>query len=243
LDLEVEISDLKAGGSDLKSEISNSRFEISAPPPPQELDLGDDDSLPAVGKVWDDGPKRSLSQIMADAKRSTPPPPAAVPARLVDANVEPVDGANVSGVWKAMLGLLAKHGQSLQGLLSQGRFVGIEEGRAVIRYSKAQETTVRLMERNGKRELVSEALSAVLNQPTGVRFEIDADDASAPVAASAPSASATRSASTARPAAAPVPEPAGTPAIRLTPELRAELECDPLIRAVIEMGASIVKVE
>jgi hypothetical protein len=31
--------------------------------------------------------------------------------------------------------------------------------------------------------------------------------------------------------------------VKLTPELRAELEADPLIRALIELGGSIVKVE
>jgi DNA polymerase-3 subunit gamma/tau len=200
----------------------------------------DDDALPAVGKVWDDGaPKLSLATILAQAKKQEA---ASAPA----GNVEPVDTSNMPGVWKALLELVAKHGASLQGLLSQGRFVGVEDGRAVIRYSKSQETTVRLLERNGKRELVSEALTEVLSQPTGVKFEIDAsEEASGGAAVAASPAQVSRPAPNARmavasPSPAAPPEP---PSVKLTPELRAELEADPLIRAVIELGGSIVKVE
>jgi DNA polymerase III gamma/tau subunit len=233
-----------------KGEVESSEFRVQSsgkaeepkPASPAGFDSDEGDALPAVGKVWDDGaPKLSLATIMAQAKtRETASAPA--PA----GNVEPVDTSDMPGVWKALLELVSKHGASLQGLLSQGRFAGVEDGRAVIRYSRSQETTVRLLERSGKRELVSEALTEVLSQPTGVKFEIDAtEEAPGGVAVAVVPAQVARAAPTARMAVA-VPSPAAAPeppSVKLTPELRAELEADPLIRALIELGGSIVKVE
>ena len=225
--------------SDLRSESPIlSPSSIPTPASPMDFDLGDDDdSLPAVGKVWDESPKLSLATIMARDKQKAETAPPASP----DSNIESVDPTDLSAVHKAMLAMIARHGPSLQGLLSQGQFAGVEDGRAILRYPKSQETTVRLLDRNGKRELVVDALSEILNQRVGVRFEIDLNDDSP----GAPPASA----ASARPASprpanpSPAPEAAATPSIRLTAELRAELEQDPLIRSLIELGGSIVKVE
>ena len=208
-----------------------------------DADADADDALPAVGRVWEEGPKLSLATIMAQAKRQERQTAPAERPAATDANVEAVDPSNLPGTWQALLAMLAKHGPSLQGLLSQGRFVGIEDGRAVIRYSKNQEMTVRLLEKNGKREMIAAALTELRSEPTGVRFEVDATELeAAPSPAATPAQSAPRRAIPTVPA--PQPEPAAAaPSIRLTPELRAELESDPLIRAVIEMGGNIVKVE
>ena len=278
-DSRFEISNSKSQISNSKSQISNlpsnpdaeaaggalgpSSLPLSPqssvlspiPPPaaPMDFDLteGDDDNdaLPAVGKVWDDGPKLSLSTLMAQAKQKAQIAAAIAPP-VVEAkgsNVEPVDTSNLLAVYKSMLTLIAKHGPSLPGLLAGGQFIGVEEGRAIIRYPKSQETTVRLLDKNGKRELVVDALSEVLNQRVGVRFEVDAADES-PGAASAntPSSASPRSTAARANAAlapSPTPEVPSTPSIRLTAELRAELEQDPLIRSLIELGANIVKVE
>jgi len=193
-----------------------------------EIDLAEDDALPAVGRVWEDeGPKLSMATIMAQAKKQQPPAPTPSP----DANVEPVDPADLPRTWKALLALLAQHGPSLQGLLSQGRFAGIEDGRAIIRYPKSHEVTVKLLERNGKRELITEAFTTLLNEPTGVKFELDttAEETTAVATVAAPRAAIQR----VIPTPAPQPEPPPAPSIRLTPELRAELESDPLIRSLI----------
>jgi DNA polymerase-3 subunit gamma/tau len=217
---------------------------VPTPAAPMDFDLGDSDdgdSLPTVGKVWDDGPKLSLATIMARDKQKTQVAPSTPIAG--DSNIEPIDPTDLPAVHRAMLALIARHGPSLQGLLSQGQFAGVEDGRAILRYPKSQETTVRLLDRNGKRELVVDALSQILNQPVGVRFEIDPNDDSL--------AAPTTSIASARPAAsrptnsapAPAPEPPAAPSIRVTAELRAELEQDPLIRSLIELGGSIVKVE
>jgi DNA polymerase III subunit gamma/tau len=260
--LEVEGSGFRVQGSDsadkpkaeavgdapgLSTGAENGEGDHFATPIPAPASLAvaedDDDALPAVGRVWEDGPKLSLGSIMAQAKRqerqvAPPERPAA------DANVEAVDPSGLPGTWQALLAMLAKHGPSLQGLLSQGRFLGIEEGRAVIKYSKNQEMTVRLLEKNGKREMIAAALTELRSEPTGVRFEVEASDGDAPVAiAAAATQAAPRRAIAAPPTAPPESVAAAPPSIRLTPELRAELESDPLIRAVIELGGNIVKVE
>jgi hypothetical protein len=208
-----------------------------------DLDDSDDgDSLPAVGKVWDDSPKLSLATIMARDKQKAQIAPTQPVA--ANSNVESIDPTDLPAVHRAMLALIARQGQkSLEGLLSQGQFAGVEDGRAILRYPKSQETTVRLLDKNGKREAVVDALSEVLNQRVGVRFELDVagdDSQAAPPPSPLSRPTAPRLASS---APAPAPEAPAAPSIRVTAELRAELEQDPLIRSLIELGGSIVKVE
>ncbi len=223
---------------------------VAAPP---SLDFDDDaaeDALPAVGRVWDeDAPKKSLATIMAEDKRADTARQAAapkvIPPSIRDpfANVEAVDPADLPAVWQASLALLSEKGQALYGMISQGQFAGVEDGRAVIRYGT--DTFVKILDKAGKRELVSDAFSKVLSQSVGVRFEVD--PSLRPAAAPRGNANSRSNGNVApRPAVAPAstPEPPATPSIRLTPELRAELESDPLIRAAMEsLGANIVKVE
>src|SRR4051812_12762954 len=231
----------------------------SAPSPSFDNDDSDDD-LPAVGRVWE-GPKPSLASILkqhsAAATASTAPPPGSAPSadRVAGAtggaNVETVDPGDLPAVWKALLALLSARGPVLASVLQQGRFVGIDDGRAVIRYTREHETFVRMFEKNGKKDQIREALSQVLNQSVGVVFEV-VDEAPAP-ADSAPGP--TTEAARARPASAPArpapsaparPEPPpGPPAVRITPELVQSLrESQPLIRAVMDrLGAQVIKVE
>ena len=213
---------------------------VPTPAAPMDLDLGDEseDALPSVGKVWDEGPKRSLATIMAESKRN-----AVTVAPIPVSNsipTEPVDTNDLPATYQTILGLIGKSGPSLQGLLSQGRFLGVEDGRAVIRFSKGQENTLKMLEKHSKKNLITETLSEVLKQQVGVRFEMDLSEepAGAPVAQ-------TTTAAPSRPMATPAaaPQAPAVPGIRLTPELRAELELDPLIRALIDLGGSIVKVE
>jgi hypothetical protein len=161
------------------------------------------------------------------------------------ANIESVDPNDLPGVWQAILNLLAEKGQALYGMVSQGQFVGVEDGRAVLRYGS--DTFVKMLDRAGKRELVSDAFSRVLSQSVGVKFEVDPTlQAAVPVAPAraAPVSRSVNGNTPARQAPAAPPPPPEAPSIRLTPELRAELEADPLIRSAIEsLGANIVKVE
>jgi hypothetical protein len=100
-----------------------------------------------------------------------------------------------------------------------------------------------MLDKNGKKELVRDAITQVLNQNLGVKFEVDAppsddrcDLAELP--------------QTARPAAtrleqvAPPPAPA-TASIRITPELIQSLrESEPLVKTLMDdLGATIIKVE
>jgi DNA polymerase III subunit gamma/tau len=202
----------------------------------------EDDSLPAPGRVWD-GPTESLGAMMAKHVSSIKPEPS---------NVSPVQSGDLSVKWKAMIALLAEQGPALGGLLQNGQFVGIEDGRAVIRYASQHETFVKLLERNGKKDLVRDALSKVMDQPLGVRFEI-CDDTT-PVA-KAPVVSLGNESRRAAPAATAVHAVVNTPVItsvpdtsnvvRLTDEMRSNLyKNDPLIRAVVDqLGGSIIKIE
>jgi len=158
-----------------------------------------------------------------------------------------VNTSDLGALWKTLLEMMAAHGPVLQSLLSGGVLAGIEDGQAVIRYTKKNETFRKLMERNGKKDLVRDGFSKLLGKPTGVRFEVDesgADEEPArPVMANA--APAARAPSRAAPPPPPEPPaPAGPPAIRITPELIEELKRDPLVHSVMDkFNATPVKIE
>jgi DNA polymerase-3 subunit gamma/tau len=207
-------------------------------------DAEDDDALPMPGRVWD-GPKESLAALMAKHVAST-----GAAAEPETPNIVAVRPGDLSEKWKAMIALLAEQGPSLPGLLQSGQFIGIEDGRAVIRYGPQHETVVKLLERNGKKDLVRDALSRVMDQPVGIRFEIS--DAAVVVAPPVPPSPG--------PVQKPAPDAARRPApiapppppiadnssvIRLTDEIRSKLyKEEPLIRAVIDqLGGNIVKLE
>ena len=179
---------------------------------------------------------------------------AAPATKAESSNVEPVETNGLPAKWKTLLALIAKTGPALSGLLTHGQLVAVEDGRAVIRYSKQHETFVKMLERNGKKDVLRDALSQVLEQPVGVRFEVD--DAVVPatatttaaVAAPLPTTSPVQSPRPApKPAAAPPPPPPVETAntIRVTDEIRAKLyESEPLIRAVVDqLGGNIIKLE
>jgi DNA polymerase-3 subunit gamma/tau len=218
---------------------------IAPPSAPPSLDDDDDDDLPRPGKVWT-GP--SLAEMArAAAAKSTPGAPA--PTNGNGSNVEPVDPTNLPAVWQSLLNLLAAQSPMVHPLLTPARLVGIEDGRAVIRYGPQHETFVKMLERNGKKDLVREKLTEVLGHAVGVRFEVDAS-AEAPTAPA--EAAAPRPAIQSRAVSRPAPQPAPSepppapvaPAIKLTPELIESLRNEPLIKALMDnLGASIVKVE
>jgi hypothetical protein len=135
-----------------------------------------------------------------------------------------------------MLDLLSKQGPALHGIMSQGKFEGVEDGRAVIRVSRIHETFIRRLESNGKREAIREVVSTVLKQQVGVRFELeDAPAIAAPATV--------RRQVAATPTSSPAIEPTNT--FRITDEFRAKLyEGEPLIRAIVDqLGGTVVKFE
>jgi hypothetical protein len=196
-----------------------------------------DDDLPAPGKVWD-GPRESLAELMKKHVTSAAPAVVEIP------NIEPVTAGDLGEKWKAMIALLADHGPSLHGLLQQGQFIGITDGRAVIRYAAQHETFVKLLERNGKKDLVRNALSKVLDQPVGVKFEIAEGQSPVPHPIAPPRA--VEPPRSAAPASPPPPAPVeSSNTIRLTDEIRDSLyKNNPLIRAVADtLGGSIIRLE
>jgi hypothetical protein len=182
-----------------------------------------------------------------EKKKPAPPTAADAPADSGMNNVEPVDPNDLPAVWQAALRLLAAHGPVLSSLLTPGQLVAIEDGRALIRYGPQHDTFVKLLERNGKKDLVREKLSQLLGKSVGVKFEVDPDAAAPPPAAPAnpsPRASA-HAPSRSTPAPQPsAPPPQQAPAVKLTPELIESLRNEPLVKALMDqMGAQIVKVE
>jgi DNA polymerase-3 subunit gamma/tau len=200
-------------------------------------DEDDDDDLPRPGKVWS-GP--SLAELARQPIKASVPSPVAAPA----SNVEAVDPSNLPAIWQAMLTLLATKGPALAPLVEGGRFVGVQDGRAVIRYPHGHETMLKMLDRNGKKEQIRDAFTQVLGESVGIAFECDSE-----AIAEAPATPATVPPPQVSVAATPPPQkqqnmPADSQ-IRLTAELCASIrDSDPLIRAVIEeLGGEIVRVE
>jgi DNA polymerase-3 subunit gamma/tau len=199
------------------------------------LDDDGDDDLPRPGKVWT-GP--SLAELARQPMKTSAPAPAPVAA----SNVETVDPANLPAIWQALLALLATKGPALAPLLHEGRFIGVQEGRAIIRYPHGHETMLKMLDRNGKKEQIRDAFTQVLGESVGIAFECDSEPAATPISqAVAPPA----------PRVAVAPPPQKQPVapvdsqIRLTAELCASIrDSDPMIRAVMEeLGGEIVRVE
>ncbi len=224
-----------------------------------QIDVGEDDDLPRPGKVWE-GPGaqgESLSALLrkqaAAAESAGRPAAVASSSAAAMANVESVDPDHLPGIWQAVLSLLGTKGPSLPSLLANGQFVGIEDGRAVIRYGAQHGFFIRQLERNGKKEIVRDALAQVMKQTIGIKLEIAAEEeGGATLPAEAPSTAAPdrpvipapmpRRAPNGPPP--PASEPA-TPSIRITPELVQSLrDSEPLIAAAIDgLGAQVIRVE
>jgi DNA polymerase-3 subunit gamma/tau len=201
----------------------------------------DDDDLPRPGKAWS-GP--SLTTLLTEQRTQAVKQPETVAA--AQSNIEPVDPGDLPAVWQAAITILAAQGPVLPSLLTPGKLVSIEDGRAVVRYAPQHDTFVKMLERNGKKDLIRETLSNLLRESVGVKFEVDPDAAeTAPATDRGPARPpAAARAAQAVAASAPAPPPPQAPAIKLTPELIESLRKEPLIRAFMdEMGAQIVKVE
>jgi DNA polymerase-3 subunit gamma/tau len=230
---------------------SSAAPDAPAPEPSVDLnniDLGDDDSLPSVGRVWE-GPAPSLSTILSQNRSAAPLSAPARPASDM-ANVEPVANHLLADKWNALLKQLDQHAQGLFGILSQGGLDRIEDGQAIVTFPPGKDFLLKLLDRNGKRESVAAAFTQLLGTDTGVRFEI-AKEPVAPTAA--PSASRSPAAPHApanpRHAVKPVtqapPSMPEAPAIRLTQDMKdAIYQEDPFIKLIVDqLGGEIVKVE
>lgn len=193
-----------------------------------------DDALPAVGKVWDDGPKLSLGEIMKRAKLAEQQSARATPPPVAQANNYP-DGQKAR-----LLKIIEEAGALMvHGVLSQGRIRGVEDGRVVILLPARQESFIKNFERNTKRDLIRGAIADVFGAGVGIQLQVDTTPtpatASPGTSSSAPRRSEPDTTS---------PAPVQTNTIPLTPELRDSLSQDPLVSAIIkELNGSIVRVE
>ena len=152
-------------------------------------DDDDDDALPAVGKVWDNsGPSLSelLKQRQSEAVEVAAERVDAADAPSESSNIEPVDVDDLPVVWQRLLDVLAARGASLHSLMIHGKLTAIEDGRAVISYGRKHETFVKMLDRNGKKDIVREALTQITGRPLGVRFDIDTSSDVEPETLSAP---------------------------------------------------------
>jgi hypothetical protein len=101
------------------------------------------------------------------------------------ANVEPVAVDDLPAVWQSMLKVLSSKGAGLLPLIEDAALVSIDHGMAVVRYHPHdRETIVRMLDRNGKRDVIRDTLSSILRKSVGLKIEI----APAPEVAEASSA-------------------------------------------------------
>ena len=108
------------------------------------------------------------------------------------------------------------------------------------------QTFVKMLDRNGKKDLVRDAITRVLRQSVGVKFEVE-ESAESEENVSAPRPG-TRSPQVSAPVSPPVkvvPVAPPAPTVKVTPELIESIRsAEPLVKALMdELGAQIVKVE
>jgi hypothetical protein len=144
---------------------------------------------------------------------------------------------NLPAVWQSMLQVLSSKGAGFLPLVEDAALVSIDDGMAVLRYPHDRDTIVKMLDRNGKKDVIRDTLSSILRTSVGLKIEL----------APAPEAAATDDPPAEQPSPrvkAIAPVPAAEPTVRITSELRAELRMNPLINAVVEhLGGEIVKVE
>lgn len=94
-------------------------------------------------------------------------------AAVIPAEITPVaDPNDLPAVWRAVLAQVANHGPSVHAMLSRARFAGIDDGCATIEYGAADETFCKMLERNGKKDLVRDLLSKLLNRSVGIKVRL-----------------------------------------------------------------------
>ena len=185
--------------------------------------------------------QQQKEQAVAPTDAPAPAPP--------EANVEPVARHDLPELWKNLLAdLTTRHGPALPAMLAPGRLADFNDDQAVIRYGAQDATFVRMLDRNGKKDLVRDAMSNLLRRPVGVTFEVDAEPES-PAAPSAAQAArpAPQPPQARRPAPPPPREPEAPPAPvqRVTPEMVEQIRAtQPLVKALMDgLNAQVIKVE
>jgi DNA polymerase-3 subunit gamma/tau len=164
------------------------------------------------------GQFRSIGQLLSQdaGSAAVSPPSPAQKKKPEPPGFPPADQA--PDLWTQLIATLEPQTSSLASALRLAVLAGIEDGLAVIRFPSQCATFARAFAANGKREAIANALSTLRGTPTGVRFEVDDDSA------------------TAIPSAPPVSRGAVT--------VPPEIEQDPLVQWVLkEFGGKIERVE
>ena len=76
-------------------------------------------------------------------------------------------------IWQPFLSAVERQAQSVAATLRTGKLVEIEQDMALIQLPAHADGFVRQWSSNGKKELISRALTELRGRPTGVRFEVD----------------------------------------------------------------------
>jgi DNA polymerase III subunit gamma/tau len=162
-----------------------------------------------------------------------------------------VDESDDAGVWRRAMELLSARGHGIISLLADAKYEGIADARALIRFRREHATFARMLERNGKKDQIRDAICQASGRQVGLRLEIDAEEqteaSDSAVAGKSPSphpSDAKADEGEILSGDEPVIEPAAA-RIAITGELKEALrDSQPLVRRLMdEMGAEIVKVE
>jgi DNA polymerase-3 subunit gamma/tau len=147
-----------------------------------------------AGGATADKPRTAPAPPRDQKKKPEPEPvaveePVAAPEPLISTPPQPVMREVAEhDLWPRLLALpQTQTPASFASILRLARFAGIEDEQAILRFPHSHETFVKQWSSNGKRDIIAAALTELRGQPTGVKFEIDADpDTQAPATPSAP---------------------------------------------------------
>ncbi len=226
-------------GSSFSESVAEEKTPLPASPPVRREEEEDaDDSLPMPGRVWEDsGP--SLKELLAQEKQKSVATATAPVSAPSSSNIEPVDAADFSAVMARLRSAVHERTTTIDGFLMHGSFDGVSDGIATLR---VEPTAAQMLERNGKKQIITEELSKLLGHVVGLRFSTD-ESAIAP--SSQPIIPRPNVPAKSAPSPANYSAPPAPPSIRITNELREELkQRDPRIRFLMEeLKAEIVRVE
>jgi hypothetical protein len=154
-------------------------------------------------------------------------------------NVEAVSSSDLPTTWQRLLDILAARGPGIPSILSHGELKSLADGKAVIEFSSP--TFAAMIDRNGKKDVIRDELSKMLDTPVSLAIEVSEQAEAAP----GPQPTPAKRPTPPSPAKAAIPSAPISTGLRITPELKQELrEKNPLIAAVMtELGGEIVKVE
>jgi len=135
------------------------------------LSRGSSASKPAATSTPSPAPeqkKKPETMRTEEPARSVAPPPLVAPPAI--SNQPP------SNLWAGLMAKLQNQ-TGFSTILGMTRFAGIENDIAIIRLPRSADTFVKQWNANGKKDKIASVLTELRGQPTGVRIEIDDEQA------------------------------------------------------------------